>query len=180
MLSRRAIGRNWRKPRPSCRTDGRGDRASPRLASAESPPAFPSPIRIDLAEAGGERGSCLCIALRLAAFHGLACVGIGPPQQCICQIIPQRGALGPRLKLTKLRQHHHARLGRPPGGLYPSSGRPPQSPTAAVIRAEGLGVRFRYDTANLSLNGVLSPKLGLGRFTLQPFSVIFQLPSLIA
>jgi len=45
-----------------------------------------------------------------------------------------------------------------------------KSPTAAGIRALGLGVRKRNVTANCSPNANLSSELGLGRFTLQAFS----------
>ena len=53
-----------------------------------------------------------------------------------------------------------ARSSRLPAKHSPPILRPRKSPTAAVIRATGLGVRFRNDSENLSLNGVLSPKLG--------------------
>ena len=44
--------------------------------------------------------------------------------------------------------------------LSPPFSGPPKSPTAAGIRASGLGVRERNDTVNRSPNADLSPKLG--------------------
>ena len=44
--------------------------------------------------------------------------------------------------------------------LSPPFSGPPKSPTAAGIRASGLGVRERNDTVSRSPNADLSPKLG--------------------
>jgi hypothetical protein len=75
-----------------------------------------------------------------------------------------------------------ARSRHPPTKLAPPIPGPQKSPTAGVIRATGLGVRFRNDTANLSLNAVLSPRLGAWPIysIYKLFSVRFQRPSLIA
>jgi hypothetical protein len=64
--------------------------------------------------------------------------------------------------------------------LSPPFSGPQKSPTAAGIRASGLGVRERNDTANLSPNANLSPKLGAWPFYSTSFfsSVFSSLASL--
>ena len=64
--------------------------------------------------------------------------------------------------------------------LSPPFSGPPKSPTAAGIRASGLGVRERNDTANCSPNGNFSPKLGAWPiYSTSFFRLTFQRPSLI-